>query len=234
MTHKSHPMPKLGKRNAIASCLALGIGAGMVASVWVWTPGAVFTWCGGIVTAAVVAYLSHDAPGEIRERVARRRQEAAGPLTVTVHIKDQDYVTVTDGDRTVDVPASGHTVQLVVTGASPSPVVLSALRPEVLGRDHRFGDLARHAAAIPLRRFEVLLDPDPPQLRALESIDFPFQVKRDELEVLDLLVTAESGVVRWVLWLDWSAGGKTGSLRIDLGGQAFKTAARHPSLPSPS
>ena len=105
--------------------------------------------------------------------------------------------------------------------------MLTNLRPEVLSRRDRSGDLARHAAEVPVRQFEVLLDEDPPRLRPLSSSDFPYQVKLDETEVFNLLVSTEAGDVRWVLWLDWSTEGRTGSLRIDLGGQAFRTAARH-------
>jgi hypothetical protein len=205
--------------------------AAAVAAILLWAPSKVLAWCGGVVAAAAVAYLSHDFPHQVvavlKGRKAQREVATSTPLTFTAQIQDQDYVVLSDGDQILDVPASGHTVRLVVTGAGPSPVVLTGLRAEVICREERFGDLARHAAEIPLRRFEVLLDFQPPIVRALTSSDFPYQVKRDDSEVFDLMVRTESGDVRWVLWLDWSSGGRSGSTRIDLNGQEFRTAARH-------
>lgn len=226
-------MPRLGKRALIASFLALCIAGVVGVSFVVSTPGSVLAWCGGIFAAAAAAYLGHDAPSQLRASLARRGErkklEATGPFTYTAQIKHHDYVTLPDGGDTLEVPASGHTVQLVVTGAWPSPVILTDLRPEVLTRANRSGELARHAAEIPVRRFEVLLDSAPPYVRPLEASAFPFAVKRGEIEVFDLLVTTDYGDVQWVLWLDWSVESQAGSVRIDLGGHPFRTAARHPT-----
>lgn len=191
----------------------------------------VLTWSGGILGAALVAYLSQDAPKQIEQALARhreRRDRVTGvPVTYTARIKHQDYVVLADSDGTVEVPASGHTLQVIITGAAPAPVLLTGLRAEVLSRSHRSGDLAMHAAEVPVRRFEVLLDQNPPRVRSLTGSDFPYEVKRDETEVFDLIISVENGDVRWVLWLDWSTEGRTGSLRIDLGGQPFRTVARY-------
>jgi hypothetical protein len=226
-------MSRLGKRALIASFLGLGLAGVAVVSFMVSTPGSVLAWCGGILAAAAAAYLGHDAPSRLMASLARRGErkklEATGPFTYTAGIRHQDYVTLPDGDGNLEVPASGHTVQLVVTGAWPSPVILTDLRPEILTRANRSGELARHAAEIPVRQFEVLLDPDPPHVRPLEASTFLFAVKRGETEVFDLLVTTNYGDVQWVLWLDWSAESQTGSVRIDLGGHPFRTAARHPT-----
>jgi hypothetical protein len=42
-----------------------------------------------------------------------------------------------------------------------------------------------------------------------------------------MAVHTDSGDVRWRLWLDWSAGTRSGAVLIDLDGQPFRTAARH-------
>jgi hypothetical protein len=208
-------------------------GAGVIGAAVVWAPGAVASWTGGVLAAAAMAYLSQDVPRQIGAAVTRRRarreSETSTPFTVGVRIRNQDYVVLAEGeDRVVDVPASGHSVRLVVTGAEDLPVVLTELRAEVISRRDRSGELTRHAAEVPVRRFEVLLDERPPRVRALTTSDFPYQVRRDEPEVIDLLVRTESGDVRWVLWLDWTCGARSGSTRVDLGGQAFRTAARYP------
>lgn len=223
-----------GKWVVIGSLTVLLTGAVVAVGLTVGTPKSVYVWCGGVAAAALAAYLGQEGPRQLGAAMAQRRErrqlEDGVPLAFTARIRNQDYVVLGEGDRFVEVPASGHTVQLTVTGASSIPVVLTALRAEVVSRQDRSGDLARHAAEIPLRRFEVLLDADPPQVRALTSSDFPYQVKRDETEVFDLLVSAEAGDVRWLLWLDWSVGARSGSARIDLGGQEFRTAARHGHL----
>ncbi|MEU4347752.1 hypothetical protein [Streptomyces sp. NPDC023838] len=208
-----------------------GAGAGAVGAVLLWAPGGVLSWSGGVAAAAAAAYLSQDLPRQFSDRLARRRAQqdsgTAAPVLVSTRIRNQDYVALGDGGRVVEVPASGHTVRLVATGAGPLPVVLTDLRVEVIARADRSGDLARHAAEVPLRRFEVLLDADPPRVRPLATSDFPYRVNQDEAEVLDLEVRTEAGDIQWVLWLDWSCGGRTGSVRVDLDGRPFRTAARH-------
>ncbi|WP_369381848.1 hypothetical protein [Streptomyces sp. cg36] len=211
-----------------------GAAAAAAGAALVWAPGGALSWSGGVAAAAAAAYLSQDLPRRVSDRLARRRGASAAvtPPLVSLRIRNQDYVVLADGDRVVEVPASGHTVRLVVTGTGELPVVLTDLRAEVISRADRSGDLSRHAAEVPVRRFEVLLDTDPPRVRALGSSDFPYQVARDEVEVLDLEVTTDSGDVRWVLWLDWSCAGRGGSLRVDLGGRPLRTAARH-ARPAP-
>ncbi|MEU7479643.1 hypothetical protein AB0A63_26885 [Lentzea sp. NPDC042327] len=169
----------------------------------------------GPVTVHVPPEVPEDDPG-------------ADPLVVDVRLRNLDYVSLTDGDRVVDVPASGHSVQLIVTGVSRTPVVLAELRVEVLTRTDRSGPLNRHAAAVPRRRFEVLLDATPPRLRALGDTDFPYEVGLHESEAFDLKVVTEQGDVEWVLHLDWVCGRRSGSLRVGLGHWPFRTAARYP------
>ncbi|MEV6808403.1 hypothetical protein [Streptomyces sp. NPDC051132] len=209
-----------------------GAAAAVVTAALLWAPGQALAWAAGVLAAASAAYLGQQAPQQLQEALARRRaarQPAAGdPLAVAVEIRDHDYVTLDLGDRVVDIPAAGHTLRVVVTATGPSAVVLTGLRAEVLSRAEAPGDLARHAAEVPVRRFEVLLDSDPPRVRALAGSDFPYRIAADESEVLDLLVSTERGLVQWVLWLDWTSAGRQGRTRIDLQGHAFRTAARLP------
>ncbi|BCY13493.1 hypothetical protein [Actinoplanes sp. L3-i22] len=209
-------MRKSGTRPALLTGTALTLVALGAAAMLIWTPGAAFASTGGVLGAALVGWLTQDRP--------RRRPAPAGPVGYAVRITDLDYVALTDGDRTVDVPAAGHTVQVVVTGLSAVPVLLTGLRAEVLERGDGRGDLSRHAAAVPVRRFEVRLDEQPPRVL---TAGFPYRLAHHRTEVFDMAVHTDSGDVRWRLWLDWSAGGQTGALRIDLAGQPFRTAARH-------
>ncbi|MDF3298418.1 hypothetical protein [Streptomyces tropicalis] len=212
---------------ATAGALTAGAGAALL-----WDPGRTLAWTGGVAAAAATTYLTQQAPRQVQDALARRRAGAGtaepDPVAVAVHIRDHDYVTVDLGDRTADVPAGGHTVRVVVTATGTAAVVLTQMRAEVVSREDLPGDLARHAAEVPVRRFEVRLDPEPPEVRALAESDFPYRLTADESEVLDVQVTVDRGVVRWVLWLDWASAGRTGSTRVDLHGSEFLTAARTP------
>jgi hypothetical protein len=219
------------------------VGAGTLVAVVLWAPHGVRGWLGGVLAAAFTAYLTQDFPRWVTSSPwwRHRRHGVPAPLAVTVKIIDEDYVVFTEVDRVVEVPASGHGLRLVVEAAGSRPVVLTALRPEVLSRRDRNGDLNRRAAAMPLRRFEVLLDAQPPCLRVVSvsdgggDSDFPFRVTPDDPEVLELKVRSESGDVCWVLHLDWVCDGRAGTTRIDFDGRPLRTMARHrrPSVGSP-
>ena len=98
---------------------------------------------------------------------------------------------VAEADRVSEVPASGHAVRLVVEAAEDKTVVLSGLRAEVLARHDCTGELQRHAGEVPLRRFEVLLDEQPPIVRALADTDFPFRVAPDDPEAFELVLQGQ-------------------------------------------
>ena len=87
--------------------------------------------------------------------------------------------------------------------------------------------LSPHAAEVPKRRFAVLLDDRPPVVRPCGDADFPFRFGEFESGGFDLKVTTDYGEVRWVLWADWRCGPRTGSVRVDLAGQDFRTAGRY-------
>ncbi|GAA4420252.1 hypothetical protein ACFQV2_06225 [Actinokineospora soli] len=154
--------------------------------------------------------------------------QASAPLVTDVRLRNIDYVAFASDGVVEEVPASGHTLQLTVTGLSGTPVLLADLRVEVIACRDRSGTLVRHAAEVPRRRFEVLLDVEPPRLRALGESGFPYVVGLHESECFDLKVSTDRSEVAWVLWLDWRRGRDTGSVRVDLGGHPFRTAGRWP------
>ncbi|WP_406378581.1 hypothetical protein [Streptomyces sp. NBC_01618] len=226
-------MPRAGRQRRVFVWGGAGGGVVAVAGVaLLWDPGQTLAWTAGVAAAAAAAFLGQQAPQYLQESLARRRARRelteSDPLAISVEIRNHDYVTFDFGDRVADVPAAGHTVRVIVTATGPSAVVLIGMRAEVLSREELPGDLSRHAAEMPVRQFEVLLDTDSPEVRALGASDFPYRIAGDESEVLDLLVSTERGLVRWVLWLDWMCAGRRCSTRIDLRGDAFRTAARQP------
>ncbi|MDT9687458.1 hypothetical protein Q5762_03700 [Streptomyces sp. P9(2023)] len=204
-------------------------GLGGVTLLLLAVPDRTLAWTGAVLTAAAAALgqrVWDFADEAIKGRRAAHELESADPFTTDVRVRNIDYVALTEGDRVEDVPASGHTVQLTVTGALAAPVLLTDLRAEVISRSDRSGDLSRHAAEVPRRRFEVLLDAHPPRVRALGDSDFPYEITPHESEAFDLKISTDSGDVRWVLWLDWRSGSRSGSVQVDLGGQPFRTAGR--------
>lgn len=215
--------------------LVMVAGVIAVTAVLLWAPRPVRGWLGGVLAAGFAAYLAQDIPKWLasgRRAVTRRAGEP--PIRVTTTVLDVDYLVVTEADRVTELPASGHTVRLVVEAAGPRPVVLTGLRVTVVDRAERDGQLSRHAAQVPVRRFEALLDADPPVLRPLaDDAAFPYRVTPDDPEVLDVTARISRGEARWVLHLDWVCDGAAGSTRVDLVGEPLRTAARH-SAGSPS
>ncbi|MBR7836800.1 hypothetical protein KDL01_26200 [Actinospica durhamensis] len=225
---------RIGRAGLIWIAAVAGTGIVVLAVLLVLLPDKALAWAGAAVAAAVAAAGRRlgDAAGTlVGKRVARHELDVAEPFTTDVSLRNVDYVVFEDGDEPEDVAASGHTVQLIVTGTYPKPVLLTGMRVEVLSRAARSGTLTRHAAEVPRRRFEVLLDAKPPQVRPLGESDFPFQVALDESEALHLRITTESGLVTWVGWLDWRSGRRSGSVRVDLDGRALRAAGRHAALP---
>jgi hypothetical protein len=222
-------MPKRVDRFVRVAVFLVGSAGAVVALVLV--PVHVRGWLAGVLAAALAGYLATALPTLLGAagQSWRRRHGGPPPFTVAVRTMDEDYVVVTEPDRVIEIPASGHGVRLIVTATSSTPVLIVGLRPEIRRRRDVGGTLTRHAAAVPVRRFEILLDGDPPHLRPTDPAQpgFPFQVSGAEVEVFDLVARTEAGDVSWVLMLEWVSGASGGTVQIDLAGEPFRTAGRH-------
>ncbi|MFB7339811.1 helix-turn-helix domain-containing protein [Streptomyces hydrogenans] len=134
----------------------------------------------------------------------------------------------------------GHMqLQVTVTGRTRDPVVLSRLRVRVVERDrppardaYSMGDGC--GSGITPQTFDVDLDAPRPYVKAVAgqdgdrvvpAKDFPYQVATGDAEVLNLDVHTEEHAVAWYLELEWSTGDRKGTLRIDDGGEPFRTHA---------
>lgn len=82
--------------------------------------------------------------------------------------------------------------------------------------------------------FDVDLDRDRPTARAtageqgdvrIPATDFPYKVSSTDPQPLDILARTTGHDVTWYLELEWSSGGRSGTLRIDDRGQPFRTTA---------
>ncbi|MBP2358408.1 helix-turn-helix domain-containing protein [Streptomyces clavifer] len=134
-------------------------------------------------------------------------------------------------------------VRITVQGRSPSDaVVLHALHVRVVDRAAPLPWNAYRmdngcGGAVTPRHFTVDLDRPRPLARPVDGLDasgaevrkipavsFPYKVTSSDPE--ELLVSARTAGCdcRWYLELEWSAGGRTGTVRITDGGKPFRTS----------
>ncbi|CAL9420484.1 helix-turn-helix domain-containing protein [Streptomyces sp. enrichment culture] len=134
-------------------------------------------------------------------------------------------------------------VRITLQGRSPShAVVLQALHVRVVERAaplpwnaYRMDDgcggavTPRHFAVDldrprPLARPVDGLDASGAEVRTIPAVSFPYKVTSSDPE--ELLVSARTAGCdcRWYLELEWSAGGRSGTVRITDGGKPFRTS----------
>ncbi|MFF9867941.1 helix-turn-helix domain-containing protein [Streptomyces sp. NPDC013953] len=134
-------------------------------------------------------------------------------------------------------------VRITLQGRSPSDaVVLHALHVRVVDRaaplpwnayrmDNGCGGAVtpRHFAVDldrprPLARPVDGLDASGAEVRTIPAVSFPYKVTSSDPE--ELLVSARTAGCdcRWYLELEWSAGGRSGTVRITDGGKPFRTS----------
>ncbi|MFB7914810.1 helix-turn-helix domain-containing protein [Streptomyces sp. NPDC056061] len=130
-------------------------------------------------------------------------------------------------------------LEVTVQGKSDEAVVLNGIHVREVSRKaplpwtaYSMGDGC--GSGIVPQSFDVDLDDVTPVLKPVagqqgdERVppkDFPFRVSSTDVEVLDLNVHVEGHDVSWFLELEWSSGGRTGTLPIYDGGKPFRTSA---------
>ena len=189
-----------------------------------WAPGGVRGWLAGVLAAGLAGYLSTELASGVR-RVFSPRGPA--PVVVTAQIFSAVYVKIADfGERSALIPASGHTVRLIVESPLARSTVLRALRPVIVSRGTASGEPSFTVGVIEPRNFSLSLDNEHGVVRpAAGGHGFPFRVSADDPEVFEIEVRLAAGWAEWFLELDWTSGGRRGSTRIYLGDHAFSTAA---------
>ncbi|MCX4448523.1 helix-turn-helix domain-containing protein [Streptomyces sp. NPDC058369] len=137
------------------------------------------------------------------------------------------------------VDGGGMRLELTVQGTSPQAVVLNSLRVKVLSQrapvqQPAFSMGEGCGSGIEPQSFDVDLDDSRPTLtpvagkqgdEVVPAKDFPFRVSSSDVEVFDLDAHVEGHDVSWYLELEWSSGGRTGTLRVDDGGKPFRTSS---------
>ncbi|MGW0963197.1 helix-turn-helix domain-containing protein [Streptomyces gelaticus] len=135
----------------------------------------------------------------------------------------------------------GGSMQLEITvqGKSGEAVVLKGLHVRTLSRKAPLAWSAYSmgegcGSGITPQSFDLDLDDNRPTLTPVagqqgdERVppkNFPFRVSSTDVEVLDLTAHVEGHDVSWYLELEWSSGGRKGTLRIDDGGKPFRTSS---------
>ncbi|CAM5262365.1 Transcriptional regulator OS=Streptomyces antimycoticus OX=68175 GN=SSPO_025650 PE=4 SV=1 [Streptomyces antimycoticus] len=129
-------------------------------------------------------------------------------------------------------------VEVTVQGRASSAVVLQTLHVRVVGRRtplawSSFAMDNGCGGSLTPRAFSVNLDAARPLARPTEGNDagkpipavhFPYRVSASDPEVLLVNARTAGCDCSWYLELDWSSGGRSGTLRIDDHGSPFRTS----------
>ncbi len=130
-------------------------------------------------------------------------------------------------------------VEVTVQGRASSAVVLQALHVRVVGRRtplawSSFAMDNGCGGSLTPRAFSVNLDAARPLARATDGNDagkpipavrFPYRVSASDPEVLLVNARTAGCDCSWYLELDWTSGGRSGTVRIDDHGSPFRTSS---------
>ncbi|MFC9224506.1 helix-turn-helix domain-containing protein [Streptomyces hygroscopicus] len=130
-------------------------------------------------------------------------------------------------------------VEVTVQGRASSAVVLRALHVRVVGRRtplawSSFAMENGCGGSLTPRAFSVNLDASRPLARPTDGNDggmpipavrFPYRVAASDPEVLLVNARTSGCDCSWYLELDWTSGGRSGTLRIDDHGSPFRTSS---------
>ncbi|MFF3071325.1 helix-turn-helix domain-containing protein [Kitasatospora sp. NPDC057936] len=122
-------------------------------------------------------------------------------------------------------------VALTVQGTGADTVVLEALHVRITAKgaplawnDYSMG--VGCGGEVGTKSFDVDLDRGSPVLTVKGGQRaFPYKVSASDPEVFYVTAHTKAHDVRWDLTLDWSSGGRRGTVRIDNGGTPFRTSA---------
>lgn len=129
------------------------------------------------------------------------------------------------------VSSGEQRVALTVQGAGAQTVVLEALHVRIESRDAplAWNDYAMGVGCgggVETKSFDVDLDAGSPTAKAGNGQRaFPYSVSESDPEVFYVTAHTAAHDVRWDLTLDWSSGGRHGTVRVDDDGTPFRTSA---------
>jgi hypothetical protein len=129
------------------------------------------------------------------------------------------------------VSSGEQRVALTVQGTGAQTVVLEALHVSIESRNAplAWNDYAMGVGCgggVETESFDVDLDSGSPTARARNGQrQFPYSVSESDPEVFYVTAHTKAHDVRWTLSLDWSSGGRHGTVRVDNDGVPFRTSA---------
>ncbi|MEU6017907.1 helix-turn-helix domain-containing protein [Streptomyces sp. NPDC047515] len=129
------------------------------------------------------------------------------------------------------VSSGEQRVALTVQGTGQDTVVLEALHVRVVAKgaplawnDYSMG--VGCGGGVGTKSFDIDLDNGSPTVTVKNGqLDFPYKVSESDPEVFYITAHTRAHAVRWDLSLDWSSGGRRGTVRIDSSGTPFRTSA---------
>jgi plasmid maintenance system antidote protein VapI len=129
------------------------------------------------------------------------------------------------------VSSDEQRIALTVQGAGADTVILEALHVRVITKDAplAWNDYSMGVGcggAVDTKAFDIDLDDGSPTVTVKGGQrDFPYQVSESDPEVFTVNAHTKAHDIRWDLTLDWSSGGRHGTVHIDNGGDPFRTSA---------
>ncbi|MFJ8588810.1 helix-turn-helix domain-containing protein [Streptomyces sp. NPDC093595] len=137
------------------------------------------------------------------------------------------------------VPASEMLIEVVLQGTGKETVVLKDLHVRTVGKAEPLpgnayvmgvgcgGEMRPQSLDVDLDAARPRPVPVAGQQgdRILPATDFPYKVSADDPHVLKISAHTADRAVRWYLELEWSSGGRSGTLRLDDRGRPFTTSA---------
>ncbi|MYS82151.1 helix-turn-helix domain-containing protein [Streptomyces sp. SID5474] len=129
------------------------------------------------------------------------------------------------------VSSNEQKVALTIQGRDRDTVVLEALHVRIVGKgaplawnDYSMG--VGCGGDVDTESFDIDLDKGSPTVTVKNGQrDFPYKVSASDPEVFYVVVRTKAHDVRWDLTLDWSSGGRRGTVHIDNKGTPFRTSA---------
>ncbi|WP_405733452.1 helix-turn-helix domain-containing protein [Streptomyces sp. NBC_00028] len=162
-------------------------------------------------------YLIDKPPGEVPPPPIE--QDAAAWVAATG--------AVSSGEQYVTLTVQGTGAETVVV--KDLTVHMAGKRSPVAWNDYAMGYPGVGCGGnVPTRSFTVALDATRPAVVPESGHrDFPFKVSESDPEVYYIRADASAYDVSWYLELDWSSGSRSGTLRIDDGGEPFRTSGNN-------
>ncbi|MBG6104758.1 hypothetical protein IW249_005172 [Micromonospora vinacea] len=145
-------------------------------------------------------------------------------ITTTRVLPDQGRtVIVAEGNPPQAVAPSGSIFVVTVEARAPRAVILHGARVVVLSRrpPRRACMIKGVAGGLDVRRFDVDLDCENPQMRMRGERDFPLTVSPDDPEEFWVQAVTAANEITWTVAVDWVVNGIAGTTMVNHAGPPF-------------